>query len=122
MWISVISNMLSYLLVRQRRHNSITLTNWFTLQIETPRFPGAAPHPENATNPNAGAIGSTPTGQPAGKAAVMLMTNNAINLLEDKFNLPALHFGRDNLHNRRQTVAEFYGIFLREWGEADLSR
>jgi hypothetical protein len=113
MWISVSSNMLSYLLVQQRRHNSTTLTHWYLLQIETPRVPGAAPHPDNANDPNAGAIGSTPTGQPVGKEAAMHMSIIEIDLLANKFNLPVLHFRRRSLDKRRQALVEFYSVFLK---------
>jgi hypothetical protein len=80
--------------------------NLLPLEIETPRV-AAAPHPDLPNNANAGDIGSTPSGQPASGANVSSMKGNAISLLEDKFNLPNGHFGR-NLQERRNAVFRFY--------------
>jgi hypothetical protein len=81
---------------------------WLPLKVESPRD-RAEDHPDLPNNPNAGGIGSIPDGQPASHADVSAMTNAAISLLEDMFNLPDLHFGDPaNLTERCNAVFRFY--------------
>jgi hypothetical protein len=92
--------------VQQRRHNATTITTWFPLQVETPRDPAAGPYPDCA---NTGAVGSTPIGQPEGMDNVFVMTDVTISCLEDRFNLPNLHFGPEGaLEERQYAVISFF--------------
>jgi hypothetical protein len=92
--------------VQQRRHNATTITTWFPLQVETPRDPTAGLYPDRA---NTGAVGSTPIGQPEGTDYVRVMTDALISRLEDRFNLPNLHFGPEgDLHERQYAVISFF--------------
>jgi hypothetical protein len=79
--------------VQQRRHNSANITPWLPLQVETPRDPAAGPYPDCA---NTGAVGSTPIEQPEGMENVRVMNDAQISRLEDRFNLPNLHFGPED--------------------------
>jgi hypothetical protein len=77
------------------------------LVIETPRDRDKD-HPDSLENANAGGIGSTPIGQPESRYYITnTMPEEAITLLEDKFNLPVGHFGRI-LQDRRNAVYRFY--------------
>jgi hypothetical protein len=92
--------------VQQRRYNSANITPWLPLQVETPRDPAAGPNPDRA---DTGAVGSTPIEQPEGIDNVRVMTDFTISRLEDRFNLPNLHFGpEDALKDRQFAVISFF--------------
>jgi hypothetical protein len=92
--------------VQQRRHNATTITPWLPLQVETPRDPAAALYPDRA---NTGVVGSTPIGQPEGMDNVGVMNDALISRLEDRFNLPNLHFGPEGaLQERQFAVINFF--------------
>jgi hypothetical protein len=79
-----------------------------SLKIETPRD-RAGDHPDLSNNrPSAGDIGSTPIGQPKSRTQITNMSEIAISLLEDKFNLRVGYFGGANLTDRCKAVYRFY--------------
>jgi hypothetical protein len=97
------------LLVQQRRYNLANQDFMHSLKIEIPRDRDGD-HPDlSDIHPSAGDIGSTPIGQPESRTYISnTMPEEAITLLEDKFNLPVGYFGGANLTDSRSAVYRFY--------------